>query len=229
MFPIHVGHAIHPMTVETLKRFEPTATAANKVPTVDQYAKFSDNVLRLNAPDEPSTLKKFRTDAMNVLDGVLMHMDQNVDVQYTMLEQVVHAFHMEEMWAEIVPVYQKIKANPPANLVQTCKCAMDVENNGILQALRIAGLKWREPGLMRLSKTAGAGPIAQTDITGKCHLRSEVLIGQTDYTLLLPAFHRAEDNVCGTGAWMKFVEHLKTIDHAFDPALFLFCALNHTD
>jgi hypothetical protein len=35
-FDEHAGHAIHSLTVEDLKRFEPTVTANNKVPTVNR-------------------------------------------------------------------------------------------------------------------------------------------------------------------------------------------------
>ena len=35
-FVEHAGHAIHSLTVDDLKRFEPTVTADNRVPTVNR-------------------------------------------------------------------------------------------------------------------------------------------------------------------------------------------------
>ena len=38
-FVEHAGHAIHSLTVDDLKRFEPAVTADNKVPTVNRCAR----------------------------------------------------------------------------------------------------------------------------------------------------------------------------------------------
>ena len=65
---------------------------------------------------------------------------------FTPIEKIAHAFHMEEIWAAILEEYKKIKTNPPSDNV--CKCAMDVENNGVLKMLRFTALAIREPQLV---------------------------------------------------------------------------------
>jgi len=225
-FATLVGHAVHSLTVDDLRKFEPTVTEANKVPTINEYAKLSSDVLHRNArkKSEVSNGDRFMTEGFNTLDLVLRNMDSRKGLDWTTLEDVAHTFHMQEMWARLVPVYQKIKANPPADVVGACKCAMDVENNGILQTLRVAALKWREPGLMRLPKT-------NNQPAPSCQLRFLELGGMTHYGLQLDDMIGNEQGECGSAAWEKFKMHLNSYDaaHYYDPAFFLFCALNHAD
>ena len=53
---------------------------------------------------------------------------------------------MHEMWTEVSRMYQQMKTSPPND--EVCRCITDVENNGILDMLRIIGLRLREPELM---------------------------------------------------------------------------------
>lgn len=78
LFPEHAGHAVHALTVQDLKKFEPTVTENNRVPTVNRDMAASDGVL-LFAPDFKSPDNdKFMTDIMKILDVVLTHMDDRM-------------------------------------------------------------------------------------------------------------------------------------------------------
>ena len=73
--------------------------------------------------------------------------DKNYNLKnYNPLEQIVHTFHMEEIWASALKDYRNFEANPPSDKV--CHCAMDIENNGIMIKLRQTALIIREPNLM---------------------------------------------------------------------------------
>jgi len=169
----------------------------------------------------------FATEGMQILDRVLSQMDSNVhNRDLTTLEIVVHEFHMRELWARMLPVYQKIKANPPSNAAAVCKCAMNVQNNGILQTMRISSLKWREPGLM----IAPGSKLVQSDVE-KCQIRFLSLESRKVYTLKLDPLIDSKEEVCGSQGWVKFIQHLDEDVAAtiYDPALFVYCALNHAE
>uniref|UniRef100_A0AC35EWB0 Uncharacterized protein n=1 Tax=Panagrolaimus sp. PS1159 TaxID=55785 RepID=A0AC35EWB0_9BILA len=64
----------------------------------------------------------------------------------TFLEQIVHTFHMEEIWAAALIDYRNFEVNPPSD--EVCQCALDIEKNGISMKLRQTALVIREPNLM---------------------------------------------------------------------------------
>uniref|UniRef100_A0A914YEJ6 Uncharacterized protein n=1 Tax=Panagrolaimus superbus TaxID=310955 RepID=A0A914YEJ6_9BILA len=90
----------------------------------------------------------FLLDGSIILDEILSHMDdKSYNLKnYNPLEQIVHTFHMEEMWASALIDYRNFEVDPPADKV--CQCVMDIENNGILLKLRQTALIIREPNLM---------------------------------------------------------------------------------
>jgi len=228
LFAEHVGHGIHSLTVERLQKFEPSVTVDNKVPTLAEYEISSADVLRLSAPAESQKISSpYLTDGVKVLDSVLGRMDAHLHFEGTTLEQVVHAFHMEELWAHMLLKYQQIKASPPSEVSAVCKCTMDIENNGILQALRVAALNWREPGLMRILIKDKSVDVQNVNDDKKCQLRFDVVKEYQIYSRQLKGLEKKKEEVCGTAAWQKLTDFFKKVDHAYEPALFLFCALNH--
>jgi len=219
-FPQHTAHAIHSMTVRTLQMFEPSATVDNHVPTADHRAHTLEHRIKMHALESrkrPS--KAFLTDGIRILDSVLGDMDDNLMMHETIVEQIAHTFHMEEFWAYMVPVYRRIKQNPPKNTAAVCRCAMDVENNGIIQYLLDAGKRRHyEDKLARPEETGDA----------RCQLRSRVLNLFESYEP--DKEERLADessNVCGTAAWLNNLRQRDPDQHTYDPSLFLFCALNH--
>lgn len=138
-FPIHVYHAIHAITVQDLKIFEPTANENNSVPTINKDKK-SPNRLLLNAPDISSANgAQFKTDAMKMLDLVLSDMDEKryYQYEYSVLEEIVHMAHMREFWFSVLNEYNQLKKSIKTE-DKLCKCVLDIENNGILDIFRTA-------------------------------------------------------------------------------------------
>lgn len=149
-FPGLVAHAIHSITVEDLKAFEPTVTEENnRVPTINMDLSSSQAIVPF-AQNQIKTdvSEKFITTGMETLDIVLSRMNQqHWDVTgFNALEKVVHAFHMREVWARVLVEYKRIKAQPPSD--EFCRCAMDVENNGIMKMMRFTAMAIREPDLV---------------------------------------------------------------------------------
>jgi len=97
-----------------------------------------------HAPDIQET-NAFMTDGMNIVDQVLSHMDdKNYDVKhYTVMEKMVHRFHMEEVWKRALIEYLNVSMNPPTE--KLCSCLTDVANNGIYDALLIIASQIRNP------------------------------------------------------------------------------------
>uniref|UniRef100_A0A914PP82 Uncharacterized protein n=1 Tax=Panagrolaimus davidi TaxID=227884 RepID=A0A914PP82_9BILA len=147
-FGIRVGHAIHSLSVRNLKQFKPDVTEKNQVPTVNLNLT-SDIPILSYAPDRTTPdSHMFLLDGSIILDEILSHMDdKSYNLKnYNPLEQIVHTFHMEEIWAAALIDYRNFEINPPSDDV--CQCALDIENNGILMKLRQTALIIREPNLM---------------------------------------------------------------------------------
>ncbi|CAJ0963013.1 unnamed protein product, partial [Mesorhabditis belari] len=134
-FGTNVGHAIHSITVRALRKFDPSVSVKNRVPTVNLNLS-SETVLLSYAPDRrgPSDAL-FHSDGMKTFDEILSQMDDPTWALkgFSPLEKLVHAFHMEEAWSMTLHQYQKVQQNPPSGDV--CRCANDVENNGVMKML----------------------------------------------------------------------------------------------
>jgi len=135
-FPGIVAHGIHSITVEQLRKFKPDVTEKNAIPTTNSDLT-SIQPLLFHAPNEPDLGQSFKTDGMRALDQVLSHMDNiNNDIgRYGTLDRLVHALHMREVWHEAQTPYEQLKKQPPTTDV--CKCALDVDNNGVVKVLRL--------------------------------------------------------------------------------------------
>jgi len=137
-FTLSVTHAIHSMTVNVLKKFDPLASEHNFVPTMNMDSQ-SEQAILSYAPDLKSKdADMFLTDGMKTLDMVFSHMnDKNWDIPgFTTLDRVTHAFHMQEFWAHVEKEYGKIGTTIPVPNQAFCQCASDVENNGIMKTMR---------------------------------------------------------------------------------------------
>uniref|UniRef100_A0A914E9Y0 Uncharacterized protein n=1 Tax=Acrobeloides nanus TaxID=290746 RepID=A0A914E9Y0_9BILA len=145
---MNVAHGIHSITLRELRKLSPNITEDNRIPTINKNLSSIDPIL-LYAPDRKGPSDgKFMTDGMRTLDEVLSHMgDEAYDIKNSnTLERIVHAFHMEEAWAMVEQAYEKIRENPPNG--QVCRCAMDIEQNGVLDKLRFIAMAIREPKLI---------------------------------------------------------------------------------
>jgi len=136
-FDQNVAHAIHSMSLETLRKFEPSVSDNNLVTNLNKLVPSSStHNIQFSNLSKSSPLA-FATDGMRLLNSLFDKMDTKTDIELTLI-QVLHAFHMEEMGAQIFPVYQRLQSKRQVfnNPWLVCQCATDVDNNGITKALR---------------------------------------------------------------------------------------------
>jgi hypothetical protein len=122
----NVAHLSHSLSLEELRRFEPSAAVENGIPTINLDLTSAQPLLP-NAPSRPDDAD-FQTEGMRVLDGVLRHMGEgNWGMRgYSTLELVAHAFHMRELWAMTRTVYQQLKVTTLYSLKPVSRLALGV-------------------------------------------------------------------------------------------------------
>lgn len=148
-FHMTVAHVVHSMSLGNLKMFDPEATEDNFVPTIN-FDLLAEMAILPYAPDRRTNdTDSFMTTGMKVLDSVLTHMDEKHwdMVSFDPLERLVHAFHMQEMWAHVKMEFDKFGKGVAAPSAKACECAMDIDNNGIMQYMRFVAMILREPYL----------------------------------------------------------------------------------
>lgn len=222
-FPGLVAHGIHSLTVADLKLyFKADVTSKNGIPTVNADLK-NDQAILFNAPDTPVD-SMFSTPGMRALDRVLSHMDDpSYDIrEYNTLDRVTHALHMHEVWHAASVEYAKLASKPPSKDV--CRCATSVDNNGVLEVLRLIALELREPNLM-YGKT-----IKLNDGTVRWDgnlYRFEFLSRSADKPLRSPL--EVNPHIDSQKTWLKMKEDMMTSmlpSDDYELALYLHCALN---
>jgi len=226
-FPGIVAHGIHSITVEQLRQFKPDVTEKNSIPTVNMDL-LSDAPILFHAPNEPDVGKSFKTDGMRALDQVLSHMDNpKYDIgQYSTLERVVHSMHMQEVWYEVRSAYEKLKQQLPST--DACKCALDVENNGVLRGLRSIALQVREPELVIGKHT--------TLKNGTVSWRGNLYLHKFDFLLKKEAEipigwgwgSDASSTINSEAAWTEWKKRFMsmTASDNIELAFYLYCALD---
>lgn len=142
-----VAHRTHSLTLEDLRYyFEEDAPVENNIPTVNfDLSANAERVLPhapLNGYDT-----SFKTIAMRHADKVLSKMDhKNWGIKnYNVLEMLVHAIHMAELWEGAQAHYKKLMELPPS--AEVCSCVRNVEENGVMAELQLLALKIKFPGL----------------------------------------------------------------------------------
>eukprot|EP01062_Namystynia_karyoxenos_P037801 TRINITY_DN2749_c0_g1_i11.p2 TRINITY_DN2749_c0_g1~~TRINITY_DN2749_c0_g1_i11.p2 ORF type:complete len:250 (+),score=101.47 TRINITY_DN2749_c0_g1_i11:84-752(+) len=132
-----VAHAIHSMTVEGLRLFNPQAGPRNGVPTVNRNMRSEIKVVE-DAPLVGVEEGGFVTEPMHVINAVFAHLGEANDglgESWTPVERIVHEFHMRDLWHAMVPSYKAVAAKPPS--AEVCSCLLDTKSNGIH-----AGVQW---------------------------------------------------------------------------------------
>jgi len=220
----NVAHGIHSLTVQKLREFQPFISINNSIPTINMDLRADSAILDF-APESPNS--PFITNGMKTLDLILRNMDNKYyDVKYfTILERIVHAFHMQEVWEMAKLEYDAFKNFPPSHSV--CQCAIDTENNGIMKALRFTALAIREPELIygkskeqyyvQYEVTYHFGASNKLDANAPFDAPN-ILLKETD----------AMPELVDEKSWSKWKEILTSMDPRAhkDLALFLFCSLN---
>lgn len=101
-----IAHAIHSLSVEGLRLFDPSATSMNHIPTVNHDLTKPNKVLPY-APSNPVG-HDFETDTMNILDSILSSLGSNDDglgPNWSAIERVAHTFHMWDLWMKVSAKY----------------------------------------------------------------------------------------------------------------------------
>uniref|UniRef100_A0A1X7UZW5 Uncharacterized protein n=1 Tax=Amphimedon queenslandica TaxID=400682 RepID=A0A1X7UZW5_AMPQE len=131
-----IAHAIHSMTVEALKTFNPRATERNNVPTVNLDRSSSEKVLPY-APSKPVG-DDFSTRSMNLIDSILGEIgnpNDGLGPMWSPVERIAHSFHMWDLWTRIHEVYEeKVQQQQPTDTI--CSCLLDTKTNGIYKAVQ---------------------------------------------------------------------------------------------
>jgi len=131
-----IGHAIHSMTVQGLQLFNPRADEHNTIPTVNHnlHDKTGVKVL-MYAPNDPLPSDYFDF-AMNMIDKILAMVgksDDGLGAHWSPTERIAHKFHMWDLWLRLQKEVRELTPKPTPSV---CKCVLDVESNGILQAVK---------------------------------------------------------------------------------------------
>jgi len=143
-----VAHTMHSLTVEDIRYyFQKDATVDNGIPTVN--SDLTPNVTRVLANAPPSGYDlSFTTIALRHTDQVLSKMsteDWGI-TDYSVLEELVHAHHMAELWERSRPHYENFVKSPPTPKV--CRCLRRIDENGVRAELELLALKIKFPGLL---------------------------------------------------------------------------------
>ena len=129
-----IAHGIHSLTLADLRHyFNPNANETNNIPTVNRNLSSSLPILN-DAPDLGRS-DRFQTIGLLVAEEVVLNEDKDWDLHNAdILDKLLHALHMHEMWMETSRIYKNLISNPPNTNI--CPCLVDVENNGIYFNLR---------------------------------------------------------------------------------------------
>jgi len=223
-----VAHAIHSITVDQLRLLEDNITVDNNnIPTVNLDLRAPDAILPYAPEAEASP---FMTDAMRAIDAVLSHWDNpNYDIRgFSIVERLVHVFHMRESWAMIARMYNEIKSSKRPSESE-CACVRDIDSNGVLKSLRYIALAVREPALVYGSqkKAPYYVPYSYTyrPLVNKQDQPSISVLSESDVLKKeSDAMIELKDEASWT-VWKNLMETMDPVSH-YNTALFLYCALN---
>jgi len=213
-FDFVVAHGIHSLTVEDINiYFDPKTTDVNNIPTVNDDLK-SSIMIRNNAPYRNSN-NPFHTEEMNVLNWMLDNMDNPYYfMRFSVLERIVHVFHMKEFWYDAAQQYSKLKTNPPNSRI--CNCITSVRNNYITEILELFAFNLREPEMLF------NGSVKY--VISSSNYKNLNLSNFLDHGKVVPVINSKEN----WDIW-KAISLDKTVQHDHDLAVYLYCMLNKKD
>ncbi|KAF6032537.1 hypothetical protein EB796_009138 [Bugula neritina] len=145
-----IAHAIHSLTLNELRKFNPLAEELNGVPVVNPRLNDPTETERVipHAPEEEIN-KNFVSEAMNTIDSVMSQVGQSGDqfgTNWPLVARIVHKFHMKDTWAKIKEEFDLMK-QPSKDL---CVCLKDTKKNGIFQAVDWVARQYRTAPLFTL-------------------------------------------------------------------------------
>merc|ERR1719189_2058107 len=112
-FPKRIAHGIHSLTLADLRHyFNPNANETNNIPTINRNLSSSLPILN-DAPDLGRS-DRFQTIGLLVAEEVVLNEDKDWDLRNAdILDKLLHALHMHEMWMETSRIYKNLISNPP--------------------------------------------------------------------------------------------------------------------
>lgn len=133
-----IAHAIHSITVDGLRLFNPEVGATNGVPTVNRNMRSATHVVE-DAPLVKLETGGFATEPMKLINSIFTHlgeMDDGLGESWTPVERIVHEFHMRDLWVAIQGVHDaKVAPKPPS--AEVCACLLNTKANGVHK-----GVEW---------------------------------------------------------------------------------------
>jgi len=187
-----IAHTMHSLTVEDIRYyFKKDADVDNGIPTVN--FDLTPNVTRVlpKAPLSGYDLS-FTTIALRHTDQVLSKMDnENWGIAgYSVLEELVHAHHMAELWERSRPHYKYFEKSPPSPKV--CSCLRRINENGVRAELELLALRIKFPGLLSGDPDLPYGINADASTASKKYIQ-QLRPGTQDYTFTF-ALRRSKDD-----------------------------------
>jgi len=234
-YPKRIAHGIHSLTLADLRYyFNPNANETNNIPTINRNLTSSEPILN-DAPDIGRS-DRFKTIGLLVAEEVVLKEDRDWDIHGgDILDKLLHALHMHEVWSETSRLYKGLLDSPPDD-PSICPCLADVENNGIFFNLRNIAMFIREPELAYNTENKRQ-PRGGRRYSGSYNIGSIKRPGQT-----IPQYQRRdadeehqtidhEDSEVADHSreyWVNLFSSFSdmTDDITSDLALFLFCMLN---
>merc|ERR1719328_424192 len=235
IFAKRIAHGIHSLTLADLRfYFNPNANETNNIPTINRNLTSSIPILN-DAPDIGRS-DRFKTIGLLVAEEVVLKEDSDWDIHGgDILDKLLHALHMHEVWSETSRLYKGLLDSPPDD-PSICPCLADVENNGIFFNLRNIAMLIREPELAYNTENKRR-PRGGRRYYGRRRRRRSIkpeLQGPTRQQRDADEEHQAIDHEDSEVAdhsreyWVNLFSSFSdmTDDITSDLALFLFCMLN---
>jgi len=173
-----IAHTIHSLTLEDIRYyFKKDATVDNGIPTVN--LDLTPNVTRVLSHAPPSGYDlSFKTIALRHTDQVLSKMstkDWGI-TGYSVLERLVHAQHMAELWERSRRHYENFVWSPPSRKV--CRCMRRIDENGVRAELELLALRVKFPGLVSGDPELPFGKNADPSTAHKKYSQNIIRLGE---------------------------------------------------
>merc|ERR1712193_3021 len=112
-YPKRIAHGMHSLTLADLRYyFNPNANETNNIPTINRNLTSSEPILN-DAPDIGRS-DRFKTIGLLVAEEVVLKEDRDWDIHGGgILDKLLHALHMHEVWSETSRLYKGLLDSPP--------------------------------------------------------------------------------------------------------------------
>merc|ERR1712070_79643 len=145
-----VAHAIHDISLDDLRKFNPHTPDENNIPVVDvTYSTQWQEQVRPHAIPR-QTSDAFETDVMNRFDNImapedggvdhegkpLPGLDDKIEISWRILDRIGHMLHMRDTTAKIRHKYQSMQDGHDDVSDNVCTCVNEIDHNGVKERLK---------------------------------------------------------------------------------------------